>query len=320
MNTPDADESDRRSRIAFITIGQAPRPDVVPEILERLDPAAAYDEFGALDGLTPSEIAAEAPAPGEASLYTRLADGTHVVVGANFVEERLEALMRRLDGQGYALLVLISTGVFRPIAIATPLVHGQRAVDLWIAALVLGDCRIGVIYPLEQQKHLGSAHGTLIQNAHFAAATGEMRRLEDAAARLGSADLILMHSVGYTEAMAQQVARATGKPVVTARRIIAGTMRLHLPRPTGGRDALQPGAASGHGLLGRLPVPAEPLTPRERDVLAHVLDGRSNKTVGRLLGISHRTVEIHRARAMAKLGTTSATELIRWALIGREPA
>ena len=50
-------------------------------------------------------------------------------------------------------------------------------------------------------------------------------------------------------------------------------------------------------------------------VLAHVLDGRSNKLIGRALGISHRTVEIHRSRAMAKFGTSSTTELIRWTLM-----
>ena len=202
---------------------------------------------------------------------------------------------------------------------ATPLVHGQQAVDAWIAALVLGDCRLGVIYPLEAQMRQGLVHGTLIQNARFAAATGELRRLEDAAARLASADLILMHSVGYTEAMAHQVAQATGKPVVTARRIIAGTMRLHLQARSGGWEAPASRAGSGRTLLAALPPPAEPLTARERDVLAHVLDGHANKAIGRLLGISHRTVEIHRARAMGKLGTTSTTELIRWALIGRGP-
>ncbi|WP_368735528.1 glycine betaine ABC transporter substrate-binding protein, partial [Escherichia coli] len=36
---------------------------------------------------------------------------------------------------------------FTPLATRTPLVHGQRAVDAWIAALVVGDARIGLIVP-----------------------------------------------------------------------------------------------------------------------------------------------------------------------------
>jgi DNA-binding NarL/FixJ family response regulator len=47
-------------------------------------------------------------------------------------------------------------------------------------------------------------------------------------------------------------------------------------------------------------MPANPLTSREEAVLARVLDGLSNKTIGRMLGISHRTVEIHRARAITR--------------------
>ena len=115
-----------------------------------------------------------------------------------------------------------------------------------------------------------------------------------------------MHSVGYTQAMARQVAIASGRPVVTARRIIAGAMRLHLD--AAGAETAQPRAGtSGRALVERLPSPARKLTGRERDVLSHVLEGHSNKAIGRALGISHRTVEIHRARAMAKFGTGSTT-------------
>jgi protein AroM len=307
-------------RIAFVTIGQAPRPDVVPDIVGMLDGAAEYEEFGALDGLTPAEIASHAGRPSPMRLYTRLKDGHHVVVEAGFVVDRLTALLHRLDGAGFDLIVLITTGVFQPFRLRTPLVHGQRAVDAWIAALVVGDCRIGVIYPLAQQAEMPS-HGTLIQNARAVAATGETARLEDAAARLSEAELILMHSVGYTEANARSVAAATGKPVVTARRIIAGVMRLHLTELAASPIAAPAGTSApplaGEELVDLLPVPGAPLTPRERQVLAGVLDGEANKLIGRRLGISHRTVEIHRARAMGKLEAASPAELIRRVLIGR---
>ena len=45
------------------------------------------------------------------------------------------------------------------------------------------------------------------------------------------------------------------------------------------------------------------------------MQGGSNKEIGRKLGISHRTVEIHRGRGLGKLGAGSAAELIRRALI-----
>ncbi|WP_020180960.1 response regulator [Methylopila sp. M107] len=56
---------------------------------------------------------------------------------------------------------------------------------------------------------------------------------------------------------------------------------------------------------------AEALTPREREVLGLISGGQSNKEAGRQLGISPRTIEVHRARIMEKLGAKNAADLVR---------
>ncbi|SFM56205.1 response regulator transcription factor [Methylobacterium pseudosasicola] len=53
------------------------------------------------------------------------------------------------------------------------------------------------------------------------------------------------------------------------------------------------------------------LTGRERDVLHHVLLGRTNKEIGQVLDISYRTVEIHRAKVMTKTGCGCVQTLVR---------
>jgi PAS domain S-box-containing protein len=58
----------------------------------------------------------------------------------------------------------------------------------------------------------------------------------------------------------------------------------------------------------------ERLTPREREVLVGLVDGGTNKIIGQSLGISPRTVELHRAQVMSKLGASSLTELGQIAL------
>ena len=58
------------------------------------------------------------------------------------------------------------------------------------------------------------------------------------------------------------------------------------------------------------------LTPREREVLAQIAGGASNKEAGRQLGISPRTIEVHRARIMEKLGARNAADLVRIVLSG----
>jgi len=55
------------------------------------------------------------------------------------------------------------------------------------------------------------------------------------------------------------------------------------------------------------------LTPRERDVLAHVLTGSLNKQTAASLGTSEKTIKVHRGRIMAKLKMRSVAELVRFA-------
>jgi len=55
----------------------------------------------------------------------------------------------------------------------------------------------------------------------------------------------------------------------------------------------------------------EPLSRREQDVLAQIVAGASNKEAGRKLGISPRTIEVHRAHLMQKIGARNAADLIR---------
>lgn len=56
------------------------------------------------------------------------------------------------------------------------------------------------------------------------------------------------------------------------------------------------------------------LTPREREVMELVVSGKHNREIAPLLGISARTVEVHKARLMSKLGVDNVADLVRLSL------
>lgn len=68
-------------------------------------------------------------------------------------------------------------------------------------------------------------------------------------------------------------------------------------------------------LSSQRPVRAE-LTGREREVAARLLEGLTSKEIGRALDISHRTVEIYRARLMRKYGASTAADLVHKLIAG----
>jgi FixJ family two-component response regulator len=80
------------------------------------------------------------------------------------------------------------------------------------------------------------------------------------------------------------------------------------------RDALRKDVHLGAMQGGHRPVEVRgfsQLTPREREVLQLITNGQSNKEAGRELGISPRTIEVHRARVMEKLGARNTADLMR---------
>lgn len=85
-------------------------------------------------------------------------------------------------------------------------------------------------------------------------------------------------------------------------------------------QALQPGAAALDRNSARMMLMQDaltfiaPLSSREREVIALLASGKSNREIAGLLSISVRTVETHRAKIMLKLGLRSLSDLVRYAL------
>jgi FixJ family two-component response regulator len=84
--------------------------------------------------------------------------------------------------------------------------------------------------------------------------------------------------------------------------VLLGAVRQALEKGRAGREAREEAA----DIRRRMAT----LTPREREVLDGVVAGRLNKQIGGDLGISEKTVKVHRGRVMEKMGAASLAELV----------
>lgn len=210
--------------VHFLTIGQSPRPDVVPEILGMIGVAAgriAPVEAGVLDGLSREDVEGGSPRDGEMPLVSRLGSGEEVVIGEGWVEERMAALVAKLpDGDVAALLC---TGPFLGIRESSALVKAGPVFDAALRAAASPGATVGMLIPEPRQED--DARGRVPDGSRCVVAVaspytggGAEERL---AAQFREADVIGLNCMGYTGPLADAVERATGKPVVLARRVLA---------------------------------------------------------------------------------------------------
>lgn len=75
--------------------------------------------------------------------------------------------------------------------------------------------------------------------------------------------------------------------------------------------ALADGSKKHRGLIAELRERHASLTAREQEVMQHIVGGMSNRSLAERLGLSDRTIEVHRYRIMKKMGAKSLPDLVR---------
>jgi len=138
------------TRIGFLTIGQSPRDDVVPEIAQLLGRDIRILERGALDGLARPEIVRLMPERGEPHLITRLRDGTSVVVGKRKIGPFLREQIGRLVEQDVRLIALLCTDEFPHLGQRERLIQPARVLRR-LAVRLSRRGKIGILVPLDSQ-------------------------------------------------------------------------------------------------------------------------------------------------------------------------
>jgi protein AroM len=301
--------TDELPRVAFVSAGQSPRQDMMEEIMKLIGCDFVAEEYGALDDLDEYELELMRPDEKENRIYTRLRDGSSIIVAVSSLEIRIANVCAELDHQEFDLIVVLSTGLHNEIRTYTPLLHTQRVIEIWFASVSMTECYLGVVTPLEKQGQSTREHiGDLMKCQTTYLLDHKNNHIAEASQRLNHCELIFMNSISYRGETAERLSTFSGLPVVTARKVLANALNLYL-------SYLMPRSVRHlNNIEERLQAAAPNLTKRERETVKLIVQGFANKKIGLELGISYRTVEKHRSSAMSKLGVSTISALMRFVL------
>ncbi|MCX5415571.1 AroM family protein [Streptomyces sp. NBC_00059] len=138
--------------LTFLTIGQAPRPDLSEAIEAHLPATARVRHAGVLDGLTRREAErAFGATRGRATLLSRMADGSSVTLDADAVGAGLQSRIDQVEDAGADVVVLLCTGEFPGLRTRRARLVEPDALVTGYVGTVLRGSRVGFVVPLPEQ-------------------------------------------------------------------------------------------------------------------------------------------------------------------------
>jgi protein AroM len=210
-----------------LTIGQSPRADGLGSEVAEVAGLEVI-ERGALDGLTPQQVAVMGPRPGGELLVSQLSDGTPVRLDRDAILDRLQGMIAALEREGVEATLLLCTGEFPAFAHSRPLLVPSAALR-GVVVGIAGDQRVASMIPVAEQSE--QARGSwqkqgvtdpilVVADPYGGDAEAAVERQAGCAARLGGGVLFL-DCFGYSRRMARRAREAFGGPVVLARSLAA---------------------------------------------------------------------------------------------------
>lgn len=217
------------AKIGFITIGQTPREDIIPEVLLLLGSGIEIVERGALDGFSSDEILELRPEKDDFPLITRLRDGSSAIVGRRKIIPLIQKHIRDIEKQGASLSALLCTEDFPDIKSRSLLLRPSQILYNYVISL-LSKGRLCVLTPLGEQRIEVRKKWERTGLKIFVEVLNPYQkpfRVEEVTSQINkkNVDLIVLDCIGYTLKIKEKVREATGKPVLLPRSVLARIIR-----------------------------------------------------------------------------------------------
>ena len=223
-------------KIGIVTIGQAPRPDVVPEMQRVLGDDVTILERGALDGHTIEMVRNLKAGPGESVLATRMRDGTEILVPHDHVVPEVQRCIAELENTGVELTLVLCTGGF-PTFVSKKLVVYPSDILRGAVRGAIRRGRLAIVQPTVEQiarEERGkpvrkpAQWGEDVEVVYDAVSPyGPDADVEEMAERIRQAevDLVFLNCMGFSSKHKEIVERKTGNPVIQSNTLVARVLK-----------------------------------------------------------------------------------------------
>ena len=215
-------------KIGMLTIGQSPRDDLIPALMEILGKDIEIVEAGALDDLTIDDINKIDLKPEDYILVSRMRSGKEIKITKKFVVPRMQKQLDKIEDQGVRLTVVMCTGKFPQFKskglVVTPSEILRGIVD---GSLKAG--KLAVVYPTAEQKPYAERDFGKENIELYADSVSpyEPEDVEGLIKRLKheKPDLIFLNCFGFPISLKNKVIEATGKPTIHSSSVIARVLK-----------------------------------------------------------------------------------------------
>lgn len=212
-------------KVGALTIGQSPRLDVEPDFLAAACPGVELLQRGALDGLSPEDLAGLRPRPGEYLLVTRLRDGMEVRLAEERIVECMRGCVRDLESDGVELIALFCTGEFPGLESRVPLLKPDRLIAKFMAAVSPGAAICAIVPSAAQipaMKAKWEKEGFAVEAVTLSPYTCTEVELRGAARKAAESrgSIIVLDCIGYSRQMKAVFREVCRRPVILPRTLL----------------------------------------------------------------------------------------------------
>lgn len=212
--------------IGFVTIGMAPRDDLLGVFRNRLGDKHELRLVGALDGLSRADVADLVPGASEEALVTQAHHGQPVTIARERISGKMQQRIGELEQGGADLIVVLCTGPFPELNAGVPLLFPDLVLQHFVRG-VLPSGDLGVIAPLVSQQPMMRQKWRDYATIRMDAVDpyGQEIAVPDLA-DFGSCGMIVLDCMGYTPRIRSAVREQTGKPVILAQDVLAHAVEI----------------------------------------------------------------------------------------------